>query len=136
MLEITKDNIRLIQEFSLKILKAIKWYAKEDYDDIEGHIDHIDSEYIDGKELMRGYEFPLHWFSTVNSIFSLFLLISLCNTAWYPAMEKYEDQQLEQEEVKKIIHDVLIEVQSSEKRLSKGNSKSIAAIPQRISWFV
>ena len=39
------------------------------------------------------------------------------------AMEKYEDQQLEQEEVKKIIHDVLIEVQSSEKRLSKGNSK-------------
>lgn len=38
-------------------------------------------------------------------------------------MEKYEDQQLEQEEVKKIIHDVLIEVQSSEKRLSKANSK-------------
>jgi hypothetical protein len=39
------------------------------------------------------------------------------------AMEKYEDQQPEQEEVKKIIHDVLIELQSSEKRLSKGNSR-------------
>jgi hypothetical protein len=39
------------------------------------------------------------------------------------AMEKYEDQQPEQEEVKKIIHDVLIELQSSEKRLSKDNSK-------------
>lgn len=39
------------------------------------------------------------------------------------AMEKYEDQQPEQVEVKKIIHDVLIELQSSEKRLSKGNSR-------------
>jgi hypothetical protein len=39
------------------------------------------------------------------------------------AMEKYEDQQPEQEEVKKIIHDVLIELQSSEKRMSKGSSK-------------
>ena len=38
-------------------------------------------------------------------------------------MEKYEDQRIEQEEVKKIIHDVLIELQSSEKRLSEGNSK-------------
>ncbi len=39
------------------------------------------------------------------------------------AMEKFEDQQPEQEEVKKIIHDVLIELQSSEKSLSKGNSR-------------
>jgi hypothetical protein len=38
-------------------------------------------------------------------------------------MEKYEYQQLEQEEVKEIIHDVLTELQSSEKRLSKGNSR-------------
>jgi len=36
-------------------------------------------------------------------------------------MEKYEDQQPEQEEVKKIIHDVLIELQSRENQLSKDN---------------
>ena len=38
-------------------------------------------------------------------------------------MEKYEYQQIEQEEVKEIIHDVLIELQSRENQLSKDNSK-------------
>ena len=33
-------------------------------------------------------------------------------------MEKYEYQQLEQEEVKEIIHDVLVELQSKENQLS------------------
>lgn len=38
-------------------------------------------------------------------------------------MEKYEYQQIEQEEVKEIIHDVLIELQFRENQLSKDNSK-------------
>lgn len=49
-------------------------------------------------------------------------------------LEKYEDQPLEQSDVKEIIHDVLQELQSRENRVAKNGTKRLTTI-DRIKRF-